>query len=287
VTEQTTALAQQPAPRSLLNDLATAQGMDPTRFYNAIKTLCGCQGAQDEHFAGLMMVAREFNLNPILKHLYLMPTKRGVSVVMGVDGYLVFLRRAEKDGVIVRHDCEEGWFTDPRYPPDAKKTRRGFKASLWFKGEEAPRTHVEWFDEIVRDTEPWKGMPSRMGRHKAMSQAVRRFLGLYVMDTDEAAKIDGDAPRRVEAEVTDAQPVVPIRGVRPFAPPPAELDAPIIDIPQSNPGSVEASSEPTPSPSGDAGAGSGEPAASSAVADDEFSRALAEADAKKKDGLFS
>lgn len=229
MSEPTTALAPAPPPaeRSLLVDLAGAQGMDPQKFYLAVKTLCGCQGATDEHFAGLLMVAREFGLNPILRHLYLMPTKRGVSVVMGVDGYLVFLRRAEKDGLVVRHDCLEGWFLDPRFPPEQNKTRRGCKALLWFDGEPQPREHVEWFDECQRDTDPWKQMPSRMIRHKAMSQAVRRWLGLYVMDTDEAARIS-DVPQQVAAEVSDTTPAVPIPMLsRAVAPPP--------EVPQGNP----------------------------------------------------
>ena len=201
-----TAITQHP---SLLSELAAAQGLDPMKFYAAVKTLCGCAGATDEHYAGLLMISRQFGLNPIMRHLYLVPTARGVSVVMGVDGYLVFLRRAETDGVVTRHETEEGWFPDPRFPPAEKKVRRGCKARLWFDGEETPREHVEWFDEVARDTQPWKQMPSRMIGHKAMSQAVRRYLGLYVMDTDEAAKI-ADEPRRSDAEVVDTTPAIPI-----------------------------------------------------------------------------
>jgi hypothetical protein len=51
-------------------------------------------------------------------------------------------------------------------------------------------THREWFDEVRRNTGPWKSHPRRLLEHKTLIQTARRafgFAGIY--DEDEAARI--------------------------------------------------------------------------------------------------
>lgn len=223
-----------PAGRSLLKELADAAGLDANRYYAMLKEVCGCREAKDEHFAALMMVAQGVGLNPVMAQMYLVPTQKGVKPVVGIDGYLVFLHRALKDGTIEYHDFEDGWFPDPRINPEKKTLRRGGKVTLKFKNRDTPVTHIEWLDEVIRDTGPWKQHQARMLRHKSYAQAIRYHLGLYVPDAEEAGALRGDEPRRVDdATISDApvRPVVPITGLKPpgattFAPPPAPLDAP-------------------------------------------------------------
>jgi hypothetical protein len=224
-----------PQARSLLKELAEAAGLDPGRYYSMLKEVCGCKEAKDEHFAALMMVAQSVGLNPVMSQMYLVPTQKGVKPVVGVDGYLVFLHRALKDGTIEYHDFEDGWFLNPRVDPSKKELRRGGKVTLKFKNREKPVEHIEWLDEVVRDTGPWKQHQARMLRHKTYAQAIRYHLGLYVPDAEEAGALRSDEPRRVDADVSDSPiaPTIPIPtlgGATPaFAPPPAPLET-IIDL---------------------------------------------------------
>lgn len=232
--DKTNALAQPAAeqPRSLLRDLASAAGLDPQKYYATIKSLCGCQNATDEHFAALMMTAQGLGLNPIMRELYLMPAQRGVQVVVPIDGYLSFLQRAERAGIILEHEYEEAWYPDPRVDPAKKALRRGGRVTARKRGREKPIVHTEWFDEVVRDTSVWKQGQSRQLMHKTYRQFCRYHLGFNVMDQDDAERIEASTP----AEVRDAAPTGPLRpsvpilslkapGAAQFAPV-ASLDAP-------------------------------------------------------------
>lgn len=258
------ALAGAAPARSLLADLAGAAGMDPTKYYNTIKALCGCNGASDEHFAALMMVANAVGLNPIMRQLYLVPTQKGVTPVVGVDGYLIFLHRALKDGYLEWHKYEAGWFPDPKLSPDkaAQSPVRGARVTFKFKGRDEV-THYEYWTEVYRDTGPWKQHGARMMMHKTYSQAIRYHLGLYVPDAEEAGALREDEPRTVAAEVRPAAaPIVPIAGLKApgkpeFAPPPP-LE-PVVLV-------VEAQGNPTPmEPSSGGGPGNGGPVAASSA----------------------
>jgi hypothetical protein len=62
--------------------------------------------------------------------------------------------------------------------------------TLYIKGRSHPVRVTEYKDECFRATEPWKTMPKRMLRHKALIQSARvafGFSGIY--DEDEAERI--------------------------------------------------------------------------------------------------
>ena len=52
-----TELSKPEQKQSLLTMLSSSVGLEPQKYYAAIKTSCGCQGATDDHFAVLMMEA--------------------------------------------------------------------------------------------------------------------------------------------------------------------------------------------------------------------------------------
>jgi hypothetical protein len=189
----------------LLTELANAVGLSPTAYYDAVKAMCGAETATDADFAALLMVAKRYDLNPIIGQIFLIISKKGrIKVAIPADGYMVFLHRAEKDGVITDYEYEEGWFPDTRTQPDVRlqadgsvkvvytKLRRGGRVQLTRKDAAKPRVHTEWLDECVGETTPWNKTTSRMLQHRTFQQALRRYLGVYVPDADEAAN-DGDA----------------------------------------------------------------------------------------------
>ena len=68
-----------------------------------------------------------------------------------------------------------------------------------------PVKTIEYLDECFRSTDPWKQMPSRMLRHKALIQCARLAFGFSgILDVDEAqyATVDGGdvTPQRQQAK---------------------------------------------------------------------------------------
>ena len=58
-----------------------------------------------------------------------------------------------------------------------------------------PRWHSEYYSECQRGTEPWRQMPRRMLRHKALIQGARVAFGFCgIHDEDEAADIVNVTP---------------------------------------------------------------------------------------------
>lgn len=197
---------------SLIQRLSGAVGLDPAKYYTAVKTTCGCDGATDEHFAMLLMVADRYSLNPVLKQLYLMPTKKGVQVVIPVDGWVPLLTN---HAGYVAHETVLIWEGEPyKSKVTAAKTR------IWTEQRQAlglgPFEHDELMEECWRDTGPWKSHPTRMLGHKSVIQATRRCFGIYIMDADEASSIGearGVQPSNkiaaLPAEIDDAEVIEP------------------------------------------------------------------------------
>ena len=186
----------------LLPRLASAAGLEPAKFYSAVKTTCGCEGATDEHFAVLLMVADKYQLNPMLKQLYLMKTQKGVQVIIPVDGWVPLLVHHPD---YLAHDVVLHW-------EGVAFNSKCLAAScrIWTRTRQAigqgPFEHAETMQECYRDTGPWKSHPTRMLGHKAVIQATRRCFGIYVMDEDEARNIGETLPSRGYSLPTDTSP---------------------------------------------------------------------------------
>ncbi|MGB0972173.1 MAG: recombinase RecT [Mycobacterium sp.] len=214
----TTELAQA-KPASLLEQLAGTVGLEPTKYYEAIKSACGCKGATDAHFMTLLMQASKLGLDPVSKHLYLMPTKAGVQVVIGADGY-VKLMLAHPD--YLAHTVEAD------VKPDG--TIVSATCTIWTRKRKAndlpPYVATEYFVECRTNGGPWRSHPVRMLKHRAVGQAVRGAFGTYMPDEQEweraaevasgalpdkpadalsaltASLVENDEPLHVDATVT-------------------------------------------------------------------------------------
>lgn len=164
---------------SLLAMMAAKYHMDPQTFANTVRKTAMPSSATNEEFAAFMMVAKEYNLNPILKEIHAFPKKGGgIQPVVSIDGWV---------SLINQHPQLDGYTFD--WTNDAKGDPISCKCTMYRKDRTHPIVVEEFLAECIRPTDPWK-MKHRMLRHKALIQAARYAFGFSgVMDEDEASRI--------------------------------------------------------------------------------------------------
>jgi phage recombination protein Bet len=196
----TTAIAVRP---SLTSQMAAQYGVEPTKFLQTMKAtvMPKRQGGEavpvsDEDLMAFCMVAHEYGLNPFLREIHAFPNKSGgITPMVGVDGWAKLMnRRPEFDGIEFEAHDEGG-------------KPHSVTAHIYIKGRSRPVSVTEYYSECQRGTEPWRQMPRRMLRHKALIQAVRVAFGFAgIHDEDEAVDIAEAAPR-APRNVTPKQPL--------------------------------------------------------------------------------
>lgn len=186
-----------------LEVMAARLNLDATKLLDTLKQTV-FKEASDAELAALVVVANEFGLNPFLKEIHAFKGKGGGIVpVVGVDGWnKLLLRQPDFDGIEFEMlDDDQGQVYS-------------CTATVYVKTRTRPIKVTEYFAECFRPTDPWKQMPRRMMRHKALNQASRLafgFAGIY--DPDEAIDIGASAvtepskqPRKLAPPTADAQP---------------------------------------------------------------------------------
>jgi phage recombination protein Bet len=140
----------------------------------------------NEEFVSAVIVANTYQLNPILKEMYMFPAKGGgVCPIVSIDGWISLVNRQKNfNGVeLIENFGEEN---------ESGTTLTSVTAKFYLKDREHPVLVTEYMDECFNGTkEPWKKWPKRMLRHKAYIQGARvafGFSGIY--DPDEAERIE-------------------------------------------------------------------------------------------------
>jgi phage recombination protein Bet len=179
VAEKQVQTLQPPRKSSLLEVMATRYHMDPQTFATTVRKTAMPSSATNEEFAAFMMVAKEYNLNPILKEIHAFPKKGGgIQPVVSIDGWV---------SLINQHPQLDGYTFE--WTNDAKGDPVSCKCIMYRKDRKHPVEVEEFLSECIRPTDPWK-MKHRMLRHKALIQAARYAFGFSgVMDEDEADRI--------------------------------------------------------------------------------------------------
>ena len=188
-----------------LNALALRVQCDPDELIKTLK-MTVFKGASDAEFNALVIISNTYELNPILKELYAFPAKGGGIVpVVGIDGWLKIINRQPGyDGMTVE-TSEDG---------------QSATATIHVKDRAHPTIVTEYLAECSRGTEPWKTMPRRMLRHKAIIQCARVAFGIGgVQDEDEA---NDTAMRNVTPATTSAKRETPIIPGKKADEPPAQ-----------------------------------------------------------------
>ncbi len=174
----------QPAKVSLIAAMASKYHMEPSAFQQTIKATVMPSNATNEQMAAFLLVAHEYDLNPITKEIYAFPAKGGgVTPMVGVDGWInLAQRRPEFDGM------EHEWETD------AKGECTACTCKIYRKDRSRPVVVTEFMVECKRQTDPWRSHPRRMLRHRATVQAIRYAFGFAgIKDEDDAEVIYANA----------------------------------------------------------------------------------------------
>lgn len=143
--------------------------------------------ASDAQLTALMVIANEYGLNPFTREIYAYPDQhKGIVPVVGVDGWIRILNE---------HPQFDGMEFDTQ--PDAVTCR------IYRKDRSRPTIVTEYLEECKRSTDPWKNMPRRMLRHKALMQCARVAFGFALYDDDEAQVAAGTVIDAATGEVIE------------------------------------------------------------------------------------
>lgn len=188
-------MAPAPVKKSVLLDMADRFGMEPAAFEATLRNTVVPSGSSKEQFAAFLLVAKEYNLNPLTKEIYAFPTKGGgIQPIVGIDGWA---------NLINSHPAFDGMEFDDA--SDGNGSLVSVTCRMFRKDRSHPIAAAEYMAECKRPTEPWQKWPRRMLRHKAMIQAARYAFGF-------AGIVDPDEGERFKAE--SARDVTPQRGTR-------------------------------------------------------------------------
>lgn len=169
-----------PASSSVLVRMAQRFGVDSDKMLSTLTATAFKGNATTEQLMALAVVADQYGLNPWTKEIYAFPSQNGIVPVVGVDGWSRIINtNAQFDGM----DFVEGELNNKSIPA-------WIECRMHRKDRTHPICVKEYFEEVARDTAPWKSHPRRMLRHKAMIQCARiafGYVGIY--DEDEAERI--------------------------------------------------------------------------------------------------
>jgi len=172
--------------KSITGLMASRFNMEPQAFHTTLMNTVMPKGKSvpsQAEVAAFLTVAHEYELNPFTKQIYAFPAKGGGIVPMvGIDGWIAIAERnLQMDGFTF--DYIEG--------EDGKL--RGVTCRIHRKDRAHPIEATEWLEECSRGTDPWRQMPRRMLRNKALGQAIRMAFGVCgIYDEDEARDVAGE-----------------------------------------------------------------------------------------------
>lgn len=173
--------------RSLVNSMAARYDMEPNAFVEAIKASVIKGACSNEQFAAFLMVAKEYDLNPLTKEIYAFPDRGGIQPIVSIDGWMKLINsHPQFDGMEFDDTHEDGKLSS-------------VTCRMYRKDRSRPISVIEYMTECARPTEPWKKWPARMLRHKAAIQAARYAFGFSgIMEPDEYDRMKDVTPAPVQ-----------------------------------------------------------------------------------------
>lgn len=176
--------------RGLTVIMAERFQMEPARFVEAIKATVIKGNVSDGQLAAFLMVAHEYNLNPLTKEIYAFPSNGGIQPIVSIDGWMKMINsHPEFDGMEFQdHVGDDG-------------NVYAITCRIYRKDRSRPTEATEYMAECKRGTEPWRQWPLRMLRHKAAIQCARyAFSFAGIIDEDEFARMKDITPQKSGAE---------------------------------------------------------------------------------------
>lgn len=168
-----------PPRQSLIVSMAGQYQMDPVQFAKTVRATCMPGNASDEEFAAFLMVAKQYDLNPVTREIYAFPKKGGgIQPIVGIDGWM---------NLINSHPSCDGMEFKDEFGEDGKLA--SITCLIHRKDRKHPTMVTEYMAECRRPTEPWQKWPARMLRHKAAIQCARYAFGFAgIIDPEEAER---------------------------------------------------------------------------------------------------
>ena len=191
----TTAITTVPTDNAVspLGRMAEARGVSKRALLDALTaTVMGKLNPTEPELLAFLMVCDHYGLDPIRKEVFAMEGRSGIVPVLSVDGWAAIIARDKRvDGFT---------FAETN---DAAGELVSCSCTMFIKGRGHATTVTESLKECKRPTDPWRSMPRRMLRHKALMQCGRIVLGLSgLCDIDEAEDIRTGGPSRPDAPPT-------------------------------------------------------------------------------------
>lgn len=165
---------------SVIADMASRFGMERAAFEATLKATVVPANISNEQFAAFLLVAKQYNLNPITKEIYAFPAKSGgIQPIVGIDGWCNIINsRPELNGIEFEDKLHDGKLI-------------AITCRIHRKDRDKPTETTEYMEECKRDTQTWKQWPARMLRHKALIQCARyAFSFSGIVEQDEAERQD-------------------------------------------------------------------------------------------------
>jgi hypothetical protein len=177
--QQTTKLATR---KSFVAIMAEKYDMNTTMLLDTIKATVfpdKGQGASDAQVAAFLVVANQYNLNPFIREIFAFPTRGGgIMPIVSIDGWI---------SLITSHP-DFAWM-EYNELKDKNGNFEGGECKIYRKSvPEHPTVVQEYFEELKRDTDPWKKCPRRMTRHKTIIQCGRVAFGFSGLSTEDDAQ---------------------------------------------------------------------------------------------------
>ncbi len=170
--------------QQLLPAMAEKYQLQPEEFARTVRATCGMPTATPEQFAAFLIVAKTYNLNPILREIWAFPSRAGGIVpIVSIDGWA---------NIVNSHPLCDGF----EFEMVNEDGEIGCTCRIYRKDRKHPVAVTEWLAECQRDTPIWKTMKKRMLRHKAFIQAARLAFGLAGIYDEDEGRVIADAPAR-------------------------------------------------------------------------------------------
>lgn len=168
-----------PKPNAgLSKKLADKYSLEVDKFLATVKQVCFTDKTNlpEAELISFLIACNEYDLNPLLREIYAFPKKGGgFQTIVGVDGWVKIANR---------HPAFNGMEFIDATTQDGQLL--AVKCRIFRKDREYPIEAVEYMTECKRSTDPWRQMPARMLRNRALCQAVRMSFGVCgAMNQDE------------------------------------------------------------------------------------------------------
>lgn len=183
---------------TLAETLAIKYNMDWEKFIKTFKATVfkSCKREpSSEELAVLMMISKQYDLNPFVGQIFAFPTKSGgIIPVVGIDGFITIAERNKE------YDGFEMEFSSAKTTPEGgKECPEWCEVKIFRKHQSHPTVVREYLDEVYVPARgkdggypgPWQSHTKRMLRHKTLIQGFRVAMAITgIYDEDEASRID-------------------------------------------------------------------------------------------------